>query len=386
MPFNVGLFGGKVRGYRLQFKMEPADLSEKSGIPESDIHALEDGRRPPTGDEVLILADCFLLNDFRFLISDETTAPYEQTKELFRAFDRELGREDRWAIQEFLHLCECEEDLEQLTGQSALRGRPFEFRPRGSYMKGHGEAAARALREHLGLTTEMVSTDIFAYIRRLGIHCFRRSLQNTSISGIFIMHPTAGRCILVNYEEDIYRQRFTAGHELAHSIFDAEKGFVVSFHDEKKWPLPKLVETRANTFASRFLLPPESLARLPKVEWDEHQVHHWCKQFKVNKDAFLIALKEAGLLSEERRENLGRTIRPIPQKEKPDPEIGGDLSPAQRNRKLELLKRGLTPRYVSLCLDAFESEQISLGRLAEVLMVPEKELHEMADLFGRRLS
>ena len=386
MPFDVSLFGVKVRGYRDQFKMDIPDLSRRSGIPERDLRDLEESRRRPTGDEVLILADCFLLSDFRFLISDETTAPYEQTKKLFRAFDHELGREDRWAIQEFLYLCECEEELEQLTGMARRRVQPFEFEPRGTYRIGHGKQGARALRQHLGLEPRMVSTDIFAYIRSLGIHCFRRSLQNSAISGMFIRHPTAGKCILVNYQEDVYRQRFTAGHELAHAIFDSEHDFVVSFHNSKKWPMDKLVEIRANTFSSRFLMPPESLALLPKTRWDERKVHHWCHQFRVNRTALLIALRDAGIITEHTYDKLKAGVRAVPQAQKPDPEIGTDLSPAQRTRKLELLRRGLTHSYVSLGLDAHDQEQISLGRLAEVLMVPEREIGDLAALYGRQIQ
>jgi len=33
----------------------------------------------------------------------------------------------------------------------------------------------------------------------------------------------------VNYSEDVYRQRFTAAHELAHAIFDSDDSAVVSF-------------------------------------------------------------------------------------------------------------------------------------------------------------
>ncbi|MFH1468336.1 MAG: XRE family transcriptional regulator [Pseudomonadota bacterium] len=386
MPFDVSLFGGKVRGYREQFKMDLAGLARRSGIPARELDNLENGLRQPTGDEVLILADCFLLSDFRFLISDETTAPYKQTRELFRTFDSELGQQDRWAIQEFLYLCECEEELEQLTGTVRRRARPFQFKPRGTFHKGHGEQGARALRQHLDLDAQVVSTDIFAYIRRLGIHCFRRRLQNSAISGMFIRHPTAGKCILVNYQEDVYRQRFTAGHELAHAIFDAERDFVVSFHDEKKWCRDRLVEIRANTFSSRFLMPPESLVLLPRTRWDEHQVHHWCHQFRVNRTTLLIALKEADLITSTEFDALRTSVRAVPQVEKPDPELGGGLSPAERTRKAELIERGLTHGYVSLALDAHDQGQISLGRLAEVLRIPERELTDLASLYGRKIQ
>jgi hypothetical protein len=45
----------------------------------------------------------------------------------------------------------------------------------------------------------------------------------------------------------------------------------------------------------------------------------------------------------------------------------------------------LSTFYVNLCLDAYERDFISAGRLAEMLLVSERELNEMADLYGRAL-
>ena len=49
-------------------------------------------------------------------------APFEQTETLFRMYGDELSSEDRWAIQEFLFLCECEDYLlsQGMPGQPAL--------------------------------------------------------------------------------------------------------------------------------------------------------------------------------------------------------------------------------------------------------------------------
>ena len=93
----------------------------------------------------------------------------------------------------------------------------FTFRPNGTFFKGHGEAAAASLRVALGYSEREVPRDVYAEFRSVGVHVFRRKLGNSNISGLFIMHPVAGKCALVNHSEDIYRQRFSAAHEMAHA-------------------------------------------------------------------------------------------------------------------------------------------------------------------------
>ena len=45
-------------------------------------------------------------------------------------------------------------------------------------------------------------------------------------------------CILVNYNDDPFRQRFSAAHEVAHAIFDLEsEDFIISFSQWNKQDL-----------------------------------------------------------------------------------------------------------------------------------------------------
>jgi hypothetical protein len=88
-----------------------------------------------------------------------------------------------------------------------------------------------------------------ADFRSIGIHVFRRRFDNSSISGVYVKHPVAGSCVLVNYSEDIYRQRFTAAHQAAHAISDQDEEVIVSFVLANN----DLREVRANTFAPSFL-------------------------------------------------------------------------------------------------------------------------------------
>ncbi|MEJ1939025.1 helix-turn-helix transcriptional regulator, partial [Nostoc sp. NIES-2111] len=113
MSFDLALFSSKLRKCRNQFEKSIAEVATNTGIPENILIALENGERQPTGDEVLIFADYYLC-DYQFFISNERVASFEQTETLFRRYGDEFSKEDRWVVQEFLFLCECEEFLLKL--------------------------------------------------------------------------------------------------------------------------------------------------------------------------------------------------------------------------------------------------------------------------------
>ena len=210
---------------------------------------------------------------------------------------------------------------------------------------------------------------------------FRRKLGNSNISGLFIMHPTAGKCALVNYSEDVYRQRFSAAHEMAHAVFDTNQGASVTFESASK---SDMLEVRANRFASCFLLPPAFLSKLPNPEnWSDADAQRWANDLRVSCLALAIALKEAKLIGEATYQRISG-LR-VPRDAKIDPELPSNLSPAQRHRKTQLLELGLSDFYVDLCFDGFNRDVISIGRLAEALLCSHAELAEIASLYGHSL-
>jgi len=211
------------------------------------------------------------------------------------------------------------------------------------------------------------------------VHVFRRKLGNSNISGLFLAHPKAGKCILVNYSEDVYRQRFSAAHEMAHALFDAEGGPSITYSRTDK---NDYVEVRANTFASQYLMPPEVLRQLPNPErWTQADAEHWAQELRVSCQALGIGLKAERLVSESafQRIRSSRVTRAL----KIDPELPAHLTDLQRERKARLLERGLSGSYVALCLDAASQGLITQGRLAESLLCDYAELQDLLTLYGR---
>lgn len=378
MAFDRKLLANKLEKYRNQFQLTFLEVSESTGIAEDRLISFEQGVSEPSGDEILILADCYKC-DYKFFVSNERLAPFEQTDELFRRFGNEFAKADRWAVQEFLYLAECESFLEVALNKQPKNN--FSFNKVGSYFKTHGKDAAAALRKHFSYSFNEVHLDVYAQFRRLGIHLFRRKLQNSNISGLFVKHPVAGHCVLINYNEDIYRQRFTAAHEAGHSILDGDESLIVSLKKDRT----SLVETRANAFASHFLMPPEFLLSIPSdAPWLQEKAVIWSSRLKVSTEALAYALKDAGLIDDMTVANIKR-VR-VPKNLKEDPELPSNLSSTSKIRKEELLGRGLSSYYVGLCFEGYRENIITGARLAEMLLVDtDFELRELAALYNEAL-
>jgi Zn-dependent peptidase ImmA (M78 family) len=378
MSLDLQMMSSKLRRFRSQVESSLSEVSSATGISEKFLEDYEQARRQPTGDEILILADYYKC-DFKFFISNEKLAAFEQTETLFRKYSSELSKADRWAILELLFLCECEEYLlKALPSESRSM---FAFEKKGSHFKTHGAEAAAALRLHMGYDARAVGMDIYRDFRSIGCHIFRRRLTNSTISGLCIRHPVAGKCILVNYSEDVYRQRFTAAHEVAHAILDDDQDVIVSFTSDKG----NLSEIRANVFASKYLMPPELLRMIPSPnQWDQQKSVDWASKLKVSTQSLAYALKDAGLISEEQESEI--LAVKVPAAVKSDPELPMTLSPNVRQRREEFLSRGLSMSYVDLCFDAYDRGAISAGRLGEMLLAKEDELPGIAELYGRQLK
>lgn len=379
MPLDLDLLADKLYKYRNQIGLSLDELSEATGIAQSRLAEFETGTALPTGDEILIFADVYRC-DYRYFVSNERVAPFEQTEMLFRRYDAEFSRHDRQAVLDVLWMAECEHYICSVLELPLAR--PFVYHKTGGHFKTHGRRAAQALRQHLKRRDDAAPADIYRDLRSLGVHVFRRKLENDKIAGMFIRHPTAGKVILVNYNDDVYRQRFTVAHEAAHSILDDEQDVVISFTQYSK---EDLVEARANAFASHYLLPPKLLQSIPDpTRWDKEKAIMWANKLMVNAGTLAYALREAKLIDHQAVGMLERIV--VPKSAKRDPELPDSLSPLQRPRLEFILKLGLSHFYVGKCLSAYHRRLISSARMAEMLLLDETEMPEILSLFGERLS
>lgn len=379
MPIDTNVLGEKLKRYREQFSLTFPEVSQATGVNEQRLKEFESGSRFPSGDEILILAD-FYKCDYKFFISNEKLAPFEETETMFRRYGDEFSREDRWEVQEFLFLSECEHFVQKELGKQLQR--EFVFKRQSRSFKKLGEEVAAQLRTFRNYPPVGIPLDIYKDFRSIGLHVFRRKLRNSNISGLYVRHPVAGGCILVNYDEDVYRQRFTAAHEACHAILDSNADFVVSLGSKKTEDL----EVRANRFASHYLAPSSFLQSIPQArKWDTAKAIQWANKLNVSTEVLAYSLQRERLISSDTVEII-KSVR-VPKEDKIDPEIPMTLSSQSRVRKRELLERGLSDYYVRLCFESYREGLVSAARLAEMLLMEsDSELRSLANLYGERLQ
>ncbi len=377
MAIHLKTLGLKLAKYREQLGETVEAAGCATGIETARLGQIEAGQLEPTGDEVLILADHFKC-DYKFFISNDNVAPFEQTETLYRSANNEFTPEDKRAVQEFLYLCDTEAFLIGALGRSQSM---FELPSRAGGAAQTPEVAAAQARAACGQANNRELPDIYKAARALGVRVFRRKLGNSNISGLFVMHPVAGKCILVNSSEDIYRQRFSAAHELAHALFDADQVASVSLKSVRG----DQREIRANKFASNFLLPKALLEKLPNPQqWSEAESTEWANKLKVSCAALAYALKSArSITSAQCDAMVGYRVS---RERKVDPELPPSLTTAQLNRKMTLLDLGLSDFYVEVCFDAYQAHHISLGRLCEALLCSPSEMAELSSIYGRSIN
>lgn len=376
MSIDLHALGSKIIRSREQLCVTLEELSDSSGINKERLHKLETGELEPTGDEILIIADYFR-TDYKFFISNEKLNAFESTETLFRRYGNELNKNDRWAIQECLYLAECESFIDN---ELKITYENFSFEPIGTYAIGNGRNAAKALRSFFSYPSNIVPLDIYKDFRKLGIKIFRRKLENSSISGMCIKHPSIGSCIIVNYTEDVYRQRFTVAHEVGHAIFDFKDDFTISF---TKWNSNDLKEIRANHFASEYLFPAEFIKKIPNVNsWDREKIITWSNKLKANPIAFGIALKDNNLIADSLL-HIFKEIS-IPRDQKDDPELLNIDNAELLSKRVALLELGLSFQYIQKCITALNSGYVSENRVVEMFLTDYSGYKEILWAFNLR--
>lgn len=380
MSIDLNFFGKKLKKIREQLDCNFEEIELNTGLNKERLEKYESGSLEPSGDDILILADFFKC-DYNYFISGDRFTTYDNTEKLFRKYGTEFSKEDKWAIQEFLFLCENED---YITKNLELPIKPFVFNKNTNFEKQQGIDAAKELRIHLGYCKyNEFSNDIYSDFRKLGFHIFRKKLFNSGISGLCLLHKDIGKCILINYNEDIYRQRFSLAHEAGHAILDdLEEDINVSFEKDKN---DNYSEIRANNFASHFLIPEEFLNYLKKQNfiWNDNLLIKYTSLLRVNHKTFIFALNNARIINNQIKNELLK-IRPL-KSDKYNEELTNDLPQKIRDAKSIVLQKGLSTYYVRNCYEAYHRGIISLSKLSEMLLTTESEISELLNLFNLKI-
>ena len=379
MAFDYVVLGNKLKDARESLLINPQDSASRLEISLQEYIDIEAGTNRISGDQLVLLASLYE-RDFRYFVTGDYPSAESQVQEMFRR-NAELSKNDRIAIQQFIRLCEYENFLEREIFQHQFVEIPnYEKYPFDhTYFKKQGEEAAFFERQRLFLEQEAI-TNIFELIRNQGIHIFKRQLEDKNISGLYINHPFAGHCILINYLDDLYRQNFSAAHEYCHALFDSsqvqEVTYLKSSNDK-----PEL-EWRANSFAGNFLVPKQKLELdySPGNTYDTwiSLIRQIAERFQVNSQVVIIRLCELKWIDEGLRKQLVKDERlVIRYNEKFDPEIPPNLSSGIREKSTYIIRQGLSWYFINLATEAYRRGEITYHKLLDMLLLTSEDGYQL---------
>lgn len=226
------------------------------GIPRTAITQIEAGNRLVSTLELSKLADLYRRPLSWFLAEVQP-----QDDDVLVALHRlapGLQEDDgiRFQVDRCVSLCREGVNLEMILGREERPSPPVyqEPAPRSVWdavLQGHKVADQE--RRRLGLGSAPLP-DLAEMMVDQGIWASGANLPST-MSGLFLHHPSIGMAILVNAQHPRARRRFSYAHEYAHALFDRDRVANVTTTDNRA----ERVEQRANAFASAFLLPTEGV-------------------------------------------------------------------------------------------------------------------------------
>jgi transcriptional regulator with XRE-family HTH domain len=326
----------KLLGTRLKRAREEVNLSQGAfakslGLSSEYISLLESGKRTPSFETLLKVAG-FLNKNVSYFFEDKRPA-------FDSLFDRaEADERVRKDLLKFKATCERYLELEEQTG------RRLDLAPQ--YSRISPERLAEEERRRLGLGNEPIR-DVPALCEVNGCRIIRQTLpEEARIAGVFVFDEERKAAFaLVNANESPGFQTLVAAHLYGHYLMDRADSPIVDNPDVVVDEYVSLYPPReqfAQTFASRFLVPPGKLRELiekdlrtKSLAFDD--VLFLKRYFGVSTRAMLRTLRGRGFLPEAKFEEFFKR-----NPEDREQEVFGGLSGQEERRSRTLFRKSRT--------------------------------------------
>jgi Zn-dependent peptidase ImmA (M78 family)/DNA-binding XRE family transcriptional regulator len=390
MAITAQELGLRLREAREACAMTQEQVAGKLELSRASVAQMELGNRQVTSLELDRLAYLYG-RDIRVFLSEQFDAKDALTV-MFRA-NPDLGRDGQ--VSESLRRCiplgRALSNLENLVGveREALMPATYLLGPPKTKWEAiqQGQHAAESERRRLELGDGPIS-NLADLMESQGVRMAAVSLP-ADVSGITVHDPEAGVFVAVNKNYSTTRQRFSMAHEYAHVLMDRDGvASIVSRGGNRT----DLSEIRANAFAAVLLMPEKGLRRFVQRlgkgqpgrsearifdETDVTRVRRRAKphsqeiqiydlamaanRFGVSTIAALFRMQNLGLVNDDQRELLQDDI-----------DRGLDKRAAQAlglvafDCDAEQTNWEFKHRFVSLALEAYRRELISVAKLREL--------------------
>ncbi|CAN5852831.1 XRE family transcriptional regulator [soil metagenome] len=246
--------------------------------------------------------------------------------------------------------------------------------------------AALRVRKAFDLEDDEPIHDICGLLEDRGIKVLRLAIASDAFFGLSVADGSSGPAIVVNVWDRISVERwiFTAAHELGHLVLHAgDFDPLVTVEDREH-------EREADLFAAHFLMPMASFQK----EWGQSsglglydRVLKLKRIYRVSYLTVLYRLDEMGIpdiWARFKAEARRRTGRPLlkadePARVGPGAFLGRVVETRKGDEPTQLTGYDfLGDRRQRLVRQAVEAEAISIGRAAEILGVPLREMRQIA--------
>lgn len=350
-----GVLGTRLRRERESMRITQEALARAVGLSSEFISLLELGKRMPSLDSLTTLAE-FFKKDMSFFLKEKEEAFHVLLQ------DERVDKKARAALSRFKKYCEDYMHLEDLTGRRA------ELAP--LYAHSSAETLAKEERRRLGIGKEPIR-DIFSLLELNGLRILRMPIpEESKISGVFIFFEAERAAFaLVNSAQSFESQVFIAAHEYCHYLKHRNSGPVIDHPDifiEEYLSLYHPREKFAQTFAVRFLIPPEKIKTV--VEKDLHSkimnfayILYLKEHFGVSAADMLHTLRDLEYISNLKYESYLK-IKPSL-----DDAAYFGISEAEMRRSNKINKAIPSKRFMSLALEAYQKRKISEERFSKLV-------------------
>lgn len=374
MAIDNETIGGRLQAARKALGLTQTDVAQKMDMVTSTVSAIEAGKRAVTGAELYTLARIYGRPVAHFL-EDEAPAEAAGFQYLFRAVAERLV--ERGPLVELEQLAEDYDLLEELVGAPALP-MPPDYSSFGFRTEQDAEVLAEMERARLGLGDAPVGDLVELLDGTIGVRTFLMPVAQDNWSSVSVQGRGGRPCIVVNSKDEAYRRQYDLAHEYGHVLVHLFRKEAPPAHIESGTPVGRVsVDERfVDAFASAFLMPRRAvLAQLDLVlkanagRFTDFDLVHLAMHFGVSGQAMTVRLIGLRKLPRDTYQHYwGRSEHRF----KPLAEMLGYTV----DDPVGFLERPviLPTRYRYLAMKAYEDEEISLAKLAELLREPYHEL------------
>jgi Zn-dependent peptidase ImmA (M78 family)/DNA-binding XRE family transcriptional regulator len=271
---------------------------------------------------------------------------------------KDLPKETRIVLARFDELCRTALEFESLLNKRQVINLPRFIKDESP------KKAAEIFRERFNANDRPFS-DLRQRLENEGTRIFELPVLGDAFSGISFWHKEYGPCILLNTKEPIGRKNFTLAHELAHLLYN--DGSSICYIPSKIEISIRGLEYKANHFAIEVLLPESGILedfkkRNISSSPAEKELAQIASRWGVSIQALGYRLENLDLI------DIGITDRVV--------EI---RSRYFRRPKVPAWRRQLGKRFVENSIEAYQSNLISVGRLAHSLRIPIRKAMEIVE-------